>query len=85
MKDKALLGEAQSLRQLAGDVTQYNPNAAKNTLMGETQNLYQQTLHARETHDLDNARVNTNSINKIQQQVNPVAQEANRILDGYNK
>ncbi len=85
MKDKALLGEAQSLRQLAGDVTQYNPNAAKNTLMGETQNLYQQTLHARETHDLDNARVNTNSIGKIQQQVNPVAQEANRILDGYNK
>ncbi len=85
MKDKALLGEAQSLRDLAGDVTRYNPDAAKNTLMGATQSLYNQTLNARDTHDLDNARVNTNSINKIQGQVNPVASEAKRILDGYNK
>lgn len=85
MKDKALLGEAQSLRDLAGDVTRYNPDAAKNTLMGATQSLYSQTLNARDTHDLDNARVNTNSINKIQGQVNPVASEAKRILDGYNK
>lgn len=85
MKDKALLGEAQSLRDLAGDVTRYNPDAAKTTLMGATQSLYNQTLNARDTHDLDNARVNTNSINKIQGQVNPVASEAKRILDGYNK
>lgn len=85
MKDKALLGEAQSLRDLAGDVTRYNPEAGKNTLMGATQSLYNQTLNARDTHDLDNARVNTNNINKIQGQVNPVASEAKRILDGYNK
>lgn len=85
MKDKSLLNEAQSLRDLAGDVTRYNPESAKNTLMGATQSLYNQTLNARETNDLDNARVNTNNINKIQGQVNPVASEAKRILDGYNK
>lgn len=85
MKDKSLLNEAQSLRDLAGDVTRYNPESAKNTLMGATQSLYNQTLNARETNDLDNARVNTNNISKIQGQVNPVASEAKRILDGYNK
>ena len=85
MKDKALLGEAQSLRDLAGDVTQYDPRAAKQKLEGPAQKLYQQTLNARETHDLDNARVNTNSINAIRQDVTPVQQEARRILDGYNK
>ncbi len=85
MKDKALLGEAQSLRDLAGDVTQYNPDAAKNKLMGATQGLYNETLNARNSHDLDRARVNTNSINNIRSQVNPVGNEAKRILDGYNK
>jgi len=85
MRDKAYLAEAQSLRALANDVTSYNPAAAENKLTAETQNLYNGVLKARETHDLDNARVNTNEINAIQGRVNPVANEAARILGAYRK
>ncbi|HEY9843989.1 MAG TPA: hypothetical protein V6D23_26195 [Candidatus Obscuribacterales bacterium] len=83
MKDQAFLGEAKSLRALAGDVTRYNPDAAESQLVKETQSMYNEVLKARETHDLDNARVNTNSLNTIQGRVKPVEQESTRILDAY--
>lgn len=83
MKDQAFIGEAQSLRQLAGDVTRYNPDAAEGQLVKETQNMYNEVLKARDTHDLDNARVNTNSMNTIHGRVKPVEQESTRILEAY--
>lgn len=83
MKDQAFLGEAKSLRALAGDVTRYNPDAAESQLVKETQNMYGEVLKARETHDLDNARVNTNSLNTIRGRVAPVEQESARILSAY--
>ena len=85
MKDQSLLGEAKSLRDLANDVTSYNPAAAKTSLTSETQNLYNSILGARETHDLDNARVNTNDINAIKGRVTPVQNESARILSAYKK
>lgn len=83
LKDQAFLGEAQSLRQLAGDVTRYNPDAAESQLVKETQNMYNEVLKARDTHDLDNARVNTNSLNTIRGRVQPLEQESGRILEAY--
>lgn len=85
MKDQSLLGEAKSLRDLANDVTAYNPQAAKGKLTAETQSLYKQMLVSRDTHDLDNARVNTNEINKIKGSVAPVEAEAARISAAYKK
>lgn len=85
MRDQAFLGEAQSLRQLAQDVSAYNPQAAESKLTTETQNLYNSTLTARDTHDLDNARVSTNNINAINGRVAPIAQESARILGAYQK
>lgn len=85
LRDKAYLEEARSLRSLAQDVTSYNPAAAEAKLMPETQSLYNGVLKARETNDLDNARVHTNEINAIQGRVNPVANEAARILGAYKK
>lgn len=85
LRDQAYLAEAKSLRALAQDVTAYNPAAAEARLLPETQNLYNGVLKARESHDLDNARVNTHQINAIQQRVNPVANEAARILGAYRK
>lgn len=83
LKDQAFLGEAKSLRQLATDVTNYNPDAAESQLVKETQNMYNEVLKARDTHDLDNARVNTNSMNTIQGRVKPIQAESARILEAY--
>jgi len=83
MKDQSFIGEAASLRQLAGDVTRYNPDAAQGQLINETQSMYNEVLKARDTHDLDNARVNTNNINAIHSRVAPVEQESTRILEAY--
>ncbi|MGV3523719.1 MAG: hypothetical protein ACO1RX_05810 [Candidatus Sericytochromatia bacterium] len=83
LKDQAYLGEAKSLRQLGSEVTRYNPDAAQSQLVKETQTLYGEVLKARETHDLDNARVNTNSINAIQGRTNPIEQESAKILGAY--
>lgn len=83
MKDQSFIGEAASLRQLAGDVTRYNPDAAQGQLIKETQSMYNEVLKARDSHDLDNARVNTNSLNAIHSRVAPLEQESSRILEAY--
>lgn len=85
MRDQSFLAEAKSLRELANDVTAYNPESAKKTLTQETQNTYNQILHARNFHDLDNARVSTNNLNAIQGRVAPVESQAARILGAYEK
>lgn len=83
--DKKYEGEAKALRGLADDVLRFNPEASKSTLMHETKNAYTEMLDAREHHDLDNARVNTNNFTKINGRVSPVYEESARILGAYKK
>ena len=83
--DQGYVGEAQALEKLAGDVKRYNPEGAKTQLLNSTQQTYGEILNARDKHDLDNARVVTNNLNKIQGTVAPIEQESQRILDAYKK
>lgn len=82
--DMKYLGNAQSLRTLADDVTRYQPQPQIDKLENETQNVYGQLLDARGKSDLDNARVTTNNLNSIQSRVKPIETESQRILDAYN-
>lgn len=83
--DQKFLGEAEALKKLAGDVTSYNPEADKQTLLNATVNTYNGVLDARNKHDLDNARVVDNDLRKIQGTVAPVEQRSARILSAYNQ
>lgn len=83
--DKKYIGEADELRKLSAEVRSYNPAAEKGKLLNETQNTYNTMLEARETHDLDNARVNTNNFRSIQSRVTLVEQQSARILGAYRQ
>jgi hypothetical protein len=83
--DMKYVGEAQTLRSLATDVSRYNPDADTAKLIQESQNTYNEMLRARDHHDLDNARVSTNNFNTIQGRVRPIEQESAKILGAYKK
>ena len=83
--DKGHINEAQTFDKLAGDVLRYNPQATKDQLLKETQNTYNTLFDARETHDLDQARVVDNNIDAIRHRVEPLESEAAKMVEAYGK
>lgn len=83
--DSGYKAEATSLRDLAGRVESYNPANDKTTTLKANQSLYNQLFSARDAHDIDRARVVTNDISAIQNQVNPVTNRTSEIVGAHRK
>jgi hypothetical protein len=83
--DQNYLSESKALRDLAGEVTRYQPESAKASLNQESLNAYNELLTARDKRDLDNARVVSNSLDTISGRVQPIETQAAKILAAYRK
>ena len=80
-----LRSKSESLKSLAQQVSSYNSESNLNALKELNQKAYDQFLTARSTHDMDPARVVTNNVNTIHQQVNAIQAKSQAILAAYEK
>lgn len=83
--DSGYVNEAQTLKSLADDVSRYNPETDKQTLLGTTQKTYNELIDARNTNDLDGARVHTNNFNSLRGPVESIQSRSAKILSAYQQ
>lgn len=81
--DSKIIGKADELNVLADEVSRYQVKQEQEKVANENQNHYQTLFKARETHDVDGARVVTNEIRGVESRVRPIEQQSARILDAY--
>ena len=79
------VGQASSLRDLAGRVESYRPTNDQAQVIKSNQSLYNQLFNARDAHDLDRARVVDKDIDAIRGQVTPIVDRSAEILGAYQK
>lgn len=78
-------GIGTAIGYLAGRVESYSPAEDQQSVLKFNQQFYGQLFKARDTHDLDGARVVNNNIQVIQNQVTPVTNRSAEILSAHRK